>query len=277
MKNTGIFLFLLVAASLVAAGCTNLSGAAVTATPAPAVATPVPAGTPAPDPTVSGTTIPVPSATGTPEPAVTLVHFVSLTKGIKDSQRLFSLQIPVEWRDIETYRIENPENYEGFMYETDLRPNATFSLLTFSNYRSREQNFRDDCKGWVPAPNATVVDINGLTFDRYESASGGVTNVTYVMRQSGMNDYGFLSVFSFSADTSGNRFMVEDYDRVVQSFRYYPKEKVSTMPGEEISFVYPDDTSGNMRSAFNSGSSSPKGVSTSKCALQRAAAAAAGN
>ena len=102
----------------------------------------------------------------------------------------------------------------------------------------------------------TVVTINGITFDRFESTANGKTNVTYVARQTCMNEFGYLSVLAFSADTS-NRFAVEDYDRVVASFRYYGREEVSTMPGEEIPRILPDEgEGGSVKSAFKSGSSS---------------------
>jgi hypothetical protein len=149
------------------------------------------------------------------------------------------------------------------MYQTDLLTNNTFYIHTFTNYRSREQNYRDDAKRWVPAPNVTVVNINGITFDRFESTANGKTNVTYVMRQTGMNDLGYLSVLAFSADT-GNRFAVEDYDKVVSSFRYYAKDKVGTMPGAEVKIILPEPgEGGNMRSAVSGGNSASSGSRSS--------------
>jgi hypothetical protein len=240
------------------AGCTQSSGTSPVTTAVP-ITSPSPA-TPAPEPADPAVTV-----TNTPLAVVTIVHQVSLTKDVKDSDHLFSLQVPVEW-DPKTYRIDNPENFVGFMYQTDLVKNNTFYIHTFSNYRSREQNYRDDCKRWVPAPNATVVTINGITFDRFESTANGRTNVTYVMRQTGMNDYGYLSVLAFTANTS-NRFEVEDYDKVVASFRYYGKDMVSTMPGQEITKISPEEVEGgNARSAVASGyPSASSASSSSKC------------
>jgi hypothetical protein len=205
----------------------------------------------------------------TPEAVVTIVHYIPLTKEIRDSKLLFSLQVPVEWTP-STYRLENPENYEGFMYQTDLLKNNTFYIHTYENYRNRDQNYRDEAKGWVPAPTMSVVTINGITFDRFESTANGTTRVTYVSRQTCMNDFGYLSVLAFSADTS-NRFAVEDYDRVVASFRYHSSEKVSTMPGEEIPRILPDEEDGgSVRSASRSGSSaSPRSSSGSSCPNRR--------
>ncbi len=248
---------------MITAGCTQVSGTSpgTTAALATATATPAPA---TPVPTVAETAVPTAAATSVPDPTVTIVHQISLTRDIKDSALLYSLQVPVEWTRIESYRIENPENFMGEMYQTDLVTNNTFYIHTFTNYRSRDQNYRDEAKRWVPAPNATVVKINGLTFDRFESTSNGITNVTYVMRQSDMNDLGYLSVLMFSADTTSNRFAVEDYDKVVSSFRYYAKDKVGTMPGEEITRILPDEGEpGNMRSAVSGGSSSASSSSSS--------------
>jgi len=255
MRYPGIFLLLAVIACIIIAGCTQVSGTApVTATAPVASAPPV---TPAIEPANS-----TPVITSTPQGVVTIVHQVSLVKDVKDSERLFSLQVPVEWSP-STYRLDNPENFIGFMYQTDLRKNNTFYIHTFSNYHSREQNYRDECKRWVPAPNESVVTINGLVFDRFESTANSTTNVTYVMRQTDMNERGFLSVLAFSANTS-NRFEAEDYDKVVASFRYYGKDDCTTIPGEEITFITPDMAEGgNMRSASSRSSSTGASASSS--------------
>lgn len=255
MRCPEIFLFLAMIACIVIAGCTQVSGTSpVTPQPTTGPATPVP--------TVVETGIPTAAVTSTPEEVVTIVHYIPLVKEVKDSKLLFSLQVPVEWNP-STYRLENPENYEGFMYQTDLVKNNTFYIHTFENYRNREQNYRDDCRGGVPAPNVSVVTINGITFDRFESTANGKTSVTYVARQSSMNDFGYLSVLAFSADTS-NRFAVEDYDRVVASFRYYSRDKVSTMPGEEIPRILPDEgDGGSVKSASKGGSESSARSSSS--------------
>lgn len=234
------------------AGCTQSSGTG-TVTPAVPVTSPPPAELSA-APEAAGTAVPTAAATGTPETVVTIVHYIPLVKDVKDSALLFSLQVPVDWNP-STYRLENPENYEGFMYQTDLVKNNTFYIHTYENYRNRDQNYRDDARRWVPAPNETVVNINGITFDRFESTANGKANVTYVARQTCMNEFGYLTVFSFSVNTS-NRFAVEDYDRVVASYRYYGRDKVGTMPGTEIPRIIPENEGGSVRSATYSGSSS---------------------
>jgi hypothetical protein len=186
---------------------------------------------------------------------VTLVHYITLVKDVKDSGHLFSLQVPADW-SVSTYQLENPENFEGVLYQTDLVKNNTFYIHTFSNYRNRDQNYRDESKRWVPAPNATVVTINGILFDRFESTANGKTNVTYVSRNYCANDFGYLNVLSYTADAS-NPFAVEDYDRVVASFRYYNHDEISKMPGEEIKMILPEEgDGGSVRSAVAGGSSS---------------------
>jgi hypothetical protein len=261
MRCQGIILFLVVIACLCVAGCTQPSGTGPVATAVP-VTSRLPADPAAPATTVVETAALTAAPTGTPQEIVTIVHQVSQVKDVKDSELLFSLQVPVEW-SVSTYRLDNPENFEGFMYQTNLVKNNTFYIHTFTNYRSREQNYRDDCVQWSPAPNVTTVTINGLTFDRFESTANGRTNVTYVPRKNDANDYGYLSVLAFSANTS-NRFEVEDYDKVVSSFRYYSKDKISTMPGVEIpKIVSYDEDGGSVRSAEASGYPSPSSGSSS--------------
>jgi uncharacterized membrane protein YgcG len=260
MRCLGILLFLVVIACIFLAGCTQSSGTGPVATVVP-VTTP-----PSTEPatlsrTAVETAVPTAAVTSAPQQVVTIIHQIPLIKDVKDSELLFSLQVPVEW-NLSTRRLNNPENFEGYMYQTDLVRNNTFYIHSFTNYRSRDQNYRDECRRWSPAPNETTVTINGITFDRFESTANGTTNVTYVARQVCMNEYGYVSVLAFSANTS-NRFEEEDYDRIVASFRYYGREFVSTMPGEEITKIAaPKGEAGNMRSASGSGSSGSSGGSS---------------
>lgn len=250
----------MIIACILIAGCTQspANGPVTTAAPVPSLP---PTEPPTPVPTAAEPGVPAAAATVTPEEVVTIVHYIPLVKDVKDSQLLYSLQVPTDWNP-SAYRLENPENYEGFMYQTDLVKNNTFYIHTYENYRNRDQNYRDDARRWVPAPNETVVTINGITFDRFESTANGKTRVTYVARQTCMNEFGYLTVLAFSVDTS-NRFAVEDYDRVVASFRYYDRDNISTMPGTEIPRIIPENEGGSVRSASKSGSSSPSGSSSS--------------
>ena len=213
------------------AGCTQ-SSATGSVTPAVPLTSQSPAEPATPAPVAVETAVPTVAATGAPQQVVTIIHQVSQVKDVKDSELLFSLQVPVEW-NVSTYRLENPENFVGFMYQTDLVGNNKFFIQSYINYEERDQNYRDDCRRWSPAPIVTNVTINGIIFDRFESTANGTTNVTYVARKTSTNERGYLSVLAFSANTS-SRFEKEDYDKVVSSFRYYPKEDISTMPGEEI-------------------------------------------
>jgi hypothetical protein len=259
MRYPGFLPFLVVIACIFLSGCTQQSGTVPVTTAVSGTSPPL-SGTAIPAPSAVEPAVPTAAATSSPGQVATIIHQVSQVKDVKDSELLFSLQVPVEW-SVSTQRLDNPENFIGFMYQTDLVRNNTFSIHTFTNYRWREQNYRDEYRRWVPAPNETVVTINGITFDRFESTANGSTNVAYVARQTSANEHGYLSVLAFTANTS-NRFEKEDYDKVVASFRYYGCDVISTMPGEEIVRIAPpEDEGGNMRSA--SGRSSPTGGSAS--------------
>lgn len=251
MRYREYFVLFVVIAFLLIAGCTRTSEnlpvptAAPVTTQLPEPATPVP--------TVE-TVVPTAAATSIPQEIVTIIHTISPVKDVKDSQLLFSLQVPVEW-NLSTYRLENPENFIGYLYQTDLVGNNTFYIHTFTDYHMRDQNYRDDCRRWIPAPVETVVVINGITFNRFESTANGTTRVTYVAQKNSVNEFGYLTVLAFSANAS-NPFEKEDYDKVVASFRYYGRDFISTMPGEEIPRILADQgEAGNMKSTVRSGSS----------------------
>ena len=253
MRCPGIFLFLVVIACIFMAGCTQSSGTGPVTTAVP-VTSPPSAESATTAPQAVETAVPTAAATVAPQQVVTIIHQVSQVKDMKDSELLFSLQVPVEW-NISTYRLANPENFVGFMYQTDLVRNNTFYIQTFINYEDRDQNYRDECRQWSPATNETTVTINGIIFDRFESTANGLTNVTYIARKTSTNERGYLSVLAFSANTS-NRFEKEDYDKVVASFRYYGRDDVSTMPGEEIPRIAPPEEEGGSAHSLMGGSSS---------------------
>lgn len=238
LNSAAIILTGILVLGIFSAGCTQSSEATVTVVP-----------------TTAETTVPTTAVTSTPSDAANIVHYISLVRDVKDSELLFSVQVPVEW-NVSTHRLGNPENYIGFMYQTDLVANNTFYIHTFTDYRSRDQNYRDECRRWSPAPDISLVTINGITFDRFESTADGRTTVAYISRKTSVNDHGYLSVIAYSTDTS-NRFEKEDFEKVVASFRFYSKDDVSTMPGEEIPRIAPPvEEAGNMRSAVSGGSSS---------------------
>ncbi len=223
------------------AGCTQPSGTILV--------TPVVTAT-SPPPTEAVTA----AATSTPQPVVTIIRYVSQTKDIKDSELLFSLQVPVEW-NVTTYRINNARNTEGLMYQTDLVGNNVFFIRTYAITRSQDQAYRDECRMWSPAPVETTVKINDITFDRFESTANGTTNVSYVVRKSSANERGYASVLSFTVNTS-NQFEKEDFDTIVSSFRYFTGSSAGIMPGQEILRLAPQgDSSGGSLSARGSGDS----------------------
>jgi hypothetical protein len=201
------------------AGCTQTSGT-VPVTAAAPVTTPAPTG---------AVTV---AATSTPEPVVTIIHYVSQVRDIKDSELLFALQVPVEW-NVSTRRLDNPDNSGGLMYQTDLVGNDEFTIRTYSISNSQDQAFRDEFRKWIPAPLETTVKINDITYDRFESTSDGKTRVAYVARKTSANERGYASVLFFTANTS-NQFEKSDFEKVVSSFRYPIGSSVKTTPGEEI-------------------------------------------
>ena len=231
-------------------GCTRPSGTVVTVVP-----------------TTNETPVPTAAVTSTPGEVAPIVRYISLVRDVKDSDLLFSIQVPVEW-NVSTHRLGNPENFAGFMYQTDLVANNTFYIHTFTDYRSRDQNYRDECRLWSPAPDVLAVTINGITFDRFESTADGLTRVAYVSRKTSVNDYGYLSVLAYNTDT-GKRFEQEDFEKVIASFRFYSRDDISTIPGEEIPRIAPPvEEAGNMRSAVGGGSS-PSASSSGGCSCCR--------
>jgi uncharacterized membrane protein YgcG len=252
MKYYTVLLFVIVFASLVLAGCTQPSGT-VPVTPAAAITT---VSTPEP-----GTPVITTTATSAPRQVVTIVHQVSLTKDLKDSELLFTLQVPVEW-NVATYR-EKTTDPEVMIYKTDLVADNVFSIRTYTVSRSQDQAYRDEFRKWEPAPVETTVTINSIIYDRFESTSNGKTSVGYVARKGSVNERGYASVIVFTADTS-DRFEKEDFEKIVASFRYFSGSSAGTMPGTEIPRIsIPFESSGSAQSARSSGDSGSSGGSSS--------------
>jgi hypothetical protein len=227
-KPRTFVLILVVIACICSAGCTQLlgNGTATPVVPATNVPTPVPA-----------TPVPTAVATSTPREVVTVIHYVSPLKEVKDSYLLFSLQVPVAW-NVATYRMTNSDIPD---YRTDLVAGNVFTVSSDYYSLDKERAYREEFRQWSPAPTETTVTINGITYDRFESTSDGKTNVSYIMQKSSANERGYVSVLVFTA-RDNNPFEKEDYDKVVASFRSYCKDDTSIMPGTEISLY---DLSGN--------------------------------
>jgi hypothetical protein len=238
-------------------GCTQYSGNAPV-TPAVPLTT-----LPAPQP---ATPLPTEPVTGAPEQVVTVVHQLSLLKNMKDTDLLFTLQVPVEW-DLSTYRLNNPDNSEGLVYRTDLVKDNAFFIYTYTASRGQDQAYRDQFRKWSPPPAETTVTINRITYDRFESASTGTTRVAYVARKGSANERGYASVLVFTADTT-NRFEKDDYERVVSSFRYFTAAEAGTLPGTEIERGNPPfETSGSASSGKSGSSESAVPGGCSKCGV----------
>jgi hypothetical protein len=259
MKYNAVFLMAIVVFASLFTGCVKLSGNSPE-TPVVSITT-----LPVPEP---ATPVPVPAGTAAPRQVVTVIHQVSQVRDIKDSELLFTLQVPVEW-NVTTHRLKNPENTEGLMYQTDLVGDNVFFIQTYTISHSQDQNYRDQFRQWSPVPTETTVVINGITCDRFESTAGGTTNVSYVVRKTSANERGYASVLVFSANNS-NRFEMEDFEMVVSSFRYFSGTVAGTMPGEEIKKIaVPEDESGSVRSAVGSGSSGSAGSGSSSGGCSR--------
>jgi hypothetical protein len=256
MKYCAIALMLILVAGIFFAGCTQSSDIGPV-TPSVPVTT-----SPAPEP---ATPLPPAAATSAPQQVVTIVHQVSQLRDIKDQELLFTLQVPVEW-SVTTYRLNNADNSEGLVYQTDLVGNNVFSILTYTASRSQDQAYRDRFRKWSPVPAETTVTINEIIYDRFESLSEGKIHVAYVARKGSANERGYASVIIFVADT-GNRFEKEDFEKVVSSFRYFSGSVASTIPGTEIARSNPpSESSGSANSRTGSSDSGSSG-GCSRCSI----------
>lgn len=254
MNYQAIPLMLIVVLGIFLAGCTQSSP--------PAPVTPVvlhtTISTPAPTATVPAT-----QATLVPREVVTVIHLVSQVRDIRDSELLFTLQVPVEW-NVTTYRVKTADP-EVMLYKTDVVADNVFAVYTYTVSRSQDQAYRDQFRKWSPAPVETTVTINEIIYDRFESTSGSKTAVAYVARKGSANERGYASVLTFTADT-GNRFEKDDFERIVSSFRYFSADVAGTMPGEEILHGNPPfESSASMSSAKGGSDSGSSGGSSGGC------------
>lgn len=214
------FLILVVIACIFPAGCTQPSG---NHPEPPAVPQ---AGVSLPDP---ATSVPTAITTSAPQEVVTIIRYVSPLRDLKDSDLLFTLQVPAEW-NVSTWRMTNSDTAD---YRTDLVADNVFSIATYPITRSREQEYRDRFRQRFPAPVETMVTINGIRYDRFEGRADGNTTVAYIANTNSANEHGYASVLVFTARDS-NRFEKEDFEKVVSSFRYFSRSSAGTQPGAEI-------------------------------------------
>ena len=215
-----IFLMLVVIACIFFAGCTQSSGNSPVTPAVPATGIPTP-----------GPVMPVPTAAATiaPQEVVTILRYVSPQRDLRDSGLLFMLQVPAEW-NVSTHRMTNSDTSD---YRTDLVADDVFSVYSYPSTRSREQEYRDRFRQWSPAPVETAVTINDIRYDRFESSADGNTTVAYLADTNSANERGYASVLVFTVRDS-NRFEMEDFEKVVSSFRYFSRGSAATIPCEEI-------------------------------------------
>jgi len=173
--------------------------------------------------------IPTAVATSTPREVVTVIRYISLPRDLKDSELLFTLQVPAEW-SVSTYRITNSDTSD---YRTEPGAGTVFSITSYPGSRSREQEYRDRFRQWSPAPVESTATINDIRYDRFESRADGNTTVAYLADANSANERGYASVLVFTARDS-NRFEREDFEKVVSSFRYFSVRSAGTIEGEEI-------------------------------------------
>lgn len=215
-----IFVMLVVIACIFLAGCTQSSGTLPVTPVVPETSVPTP-GPAAP--------LPAAGATSTPQEVVTIIRYVSPPRDLRDSGLLFTLQVPAEW-NVSTWRMTNSDTAD---YRTDLVADGVFSVYSYPGTRSREQEYRDKFRQWSPAPVETAVTINDIRYDRFESRADGNTTVAYLADTNSANEHGYASVLVFTARDS-NRFEIEDFEKVVSSFRYFSTRSAGTTPCEEI-------------------------------------------
>ena len=218
-----IFLILGLIACIFFAGCTQLSGNRPVSPVTPAVPA---TGAPTPEPAML---VPTAGATSAPQEIVTILRYVSPQRDLRDSGLLFMLQAPAEW-NVSTHRMTNSDTSD---YRTDLIAGDVFTIYSYPSARSREQEYRDRFRQWSPAPVETAVTINDIRYDRFETRADGNTTVAYLADTNSANERGYASVLVFTARDS-NRFEMEDFEKVVSSFRYYSRESAVTIPCEEI-------------------------------------------
>jgi hypothetical protein len=215
-----IFLILVLIACIFSDGCVQSSGNSTVNTTVPQTVVSMP------DP---ATPVPTTIATSVPFEVVTIIRYVSPPRNVKDTYLLFTLQVPGEW-NVSTYRMMNADTSD---YRTDLVAGNVFSIYSYFITPSREQDYRNRFRQWIPAPVETTVRINNIRYDRFESRAHGNTSVAYIARTNSANEHGYASVLVFTARDS-NRFELEDFEAVVSSFRYFSAKSASTIPGDEI-------------------------------------------
>jgi len=229
MKHSLIALALLIAVVMLA-GCTQSQPAMA---PQPE-ATPVPAQQPA-TPDAAVTPAASPAATSIPVQTVTVIRYVAADKRWKDTSLRIAFTTPDDWA-VTSHQIDSEEGTQGLEFQTSLKPDNTFYIITFPISRNQDQDYRNAFRKWIPVPAESTVTIGNVVFDRFESTFNKKTQVGYVARKSSANDLGYSSVIYFIADDSVP-YQKDDFEKVVQSFVYLNKENAQTSAATEIPLI----------------------------------------
>ena len=223
MKSSGIQILILIIALILAAGCTQSSPAPV---PQP-VTTAVTPSLPAAETTVPSVTASAPQVT------VTVIHYIVPVKSWKDSELHLAFEASGDW-NVTTRVASQPDSYQGHVYNTVLVPGGGFSIITYPVSLNQDQAYRDEFRGWTPAPVETTVTINNIVYGRFESTANGQTRVGYVVQKASASDIGFASVLTFTTDNVARPFDKADFEKVVSSFTYFTENQAANVTGEEI-------------------------------------------
>jgi hypothetical protein len=223
---TGIFIILTVL--ILVSGCTQSSPAPLpytTEVVQPVATTARPAETP-----------PSPVTTSTPQPVVTIIHYTVPAMAWKESDLHIAFEAPQDW-NVTTRILSQPEGASGLVYKTELVPNDVFFITTYPMSFNGDQAYRDEFRTWNPVPFQTVVTINGIHYDRFESSGNGKSHVGYVVQKGSSSDLGFASVLVYTTDDVSRPFDKADFEKVVSSFTYFTSRDAGSVTGEEIPIV----------------------------------------
>jgi hypothetical protein len=211
--------------ALLAAGCTGttnpvkITGTVVNSTAIPESVAPVATVNPA---------LPVAAATEALQPA-----FAPL-KTVKDSDMLFSMQIPEDW-NATTANQGFGGDWEGDVNFISFLPDGSFQLVAYAHIASgQDQNIRNYYRAnMFGKPAETQVPLGGRTFDRLEVANDSSDYVIYVGGPGAENEKGYDYYFAYvlNRSTSGNH---DEYEKIIRSFRILTVRTIGSTPGEEI-------------------------------------------
>jgi hypothetical protein len=176
-----------------------------------------------------------------------------LTKTLKDSELSFTLNIPETWNATAFWErgygtwigyyfftrlgIEEPVYNQTGIWGQINRTRLT--IMTYAITKNQDQDYRNGYRqNWIPAPAESTENINGITFDRFESKEEG-TAVAYVVRKASANEKGYATVIWYYVSASECQ---QELENIIHTFRYLSKREIllGNVPGVEISIIPPD-------------------------------------